>query len=577
MIPGAECCPGARVDKNVNGGFDYIVVGSGSAGAVLAARLSEDSSNSVLLLEAGPGDRHPFQLMPLAFIRIASGRHGTWQYRTEPEPGLFGRQLDIPRGRTLGGTSSINAMIAIRGHRRDYDRWQALGAAGWSYADVLPYFRRLESSWRGETLFHGGSGPVRISRVAGPDLLWEPLLAAALAAGFPLCDDPNGPEQDGISQLEATVGNGTRSSTARAYLYPARNRPNLTIETNALAGRIVVVRGRATAVTYRQRGQVKTAHAKGEIIVCGGAYNSPQLLMLSGIGPADELRALGIDPTVDLPGVGANLHDHPNIMNEYELVGEAGLTPYLRIDRATLAVGQWFMNRGGPFAFPGTTANVFTRSIPGLEQPDIQMTYLPVSNSAGLWVPGVQGRPASVFAVRNGLLQPKSRGWVKLRTTDPADAPRILMNMFEDPGDLDAMVRAIRLSRSVFEQAPLRDLIRRETLPGRDVSTDAALREHIRRNAGHRSHPVGTCRIGSGTDAVVDPQLRVYGIEGLRVADASVMPDVPSGNTNLPAIMVGERAADLILGRTLPPELHEHALRDSTKENDHAQSCSALQ
>ena len=550
--------------------FDYIVVGSGSAGAALAARLTEDPSNSVLLLEAGPRDRHPFQLMPLAFLKIANGRHGTWQYETEPEPGLHGRRLGVPRGRTLGGTSSINAMIAIRGHRCDYDRWQALGAEGWSYADVLPYFKRLESHWRGETAFHGGSGPIRVSRVEGPELLWEPLLAASLAAGVPFCEDPNGAEQDGIARMEATIGNGMRSSTARAYLHPAMDRANLTIETDALASRILTARGRATGVEYRQRGQARTAHARREIIVCGGAYNSPQLLLLSGIGPADELRALGIDPVLDLPGVGRNLHDHPNIMNEYELVAEAGLMRHLRWDRAALAAGRWLVNRSGPFAYPGSTANAFVRSVGGLEQPDVQMTSLPISNGAGLWAPGVRGAPPSAVSIRNGFLQPRSRGWVRLRSTDPADPPRILMNMFADPGDLDAMVRVIRLSRVVYAQSPLREMIRRETLPGPGILSDADLREHIRRNAGHRSHPVGTCRIGRGPDAVVDPQLRVHGMQGLRIADASVMPDVPSGNTNLPSIMVGERAADLILGRTLPPQSHEQAVGSLREVNGRA-------
>jgi choline dehydrogenase len=540
--------------------FDYIVVGSGSAGAALAARLSEDPAISVLLLEAGPRDRHPFQLMPLAFPKVAWGNIGTWQYKTEPEPGLYGRQLDIPRGRTLGGTSSINAMIAIRGHRRDYDRWSERGLEGWSYAELLPYFKRMETNWRGAGPFHGGSGPVKISRMEGPDLLWEPLLASALAAGIPFCEDPNGAEQDGIAQMEATTSGGVRSSSARAYLYPAMDRVNLTIQTDALASRIVIARGRATSVQYRQRGQLKTAHAIREIIVSGGAYNSPHLLMLSGIGPADELRAIGIDPVHDLPGVGRNLSDHPNILNEYELVGEEGLTRHLRLDRAALSVGRWLMNRSGPFSYVGTTANVFARTLDGLEQPDIQMICLPISNDAALWVPGFEKKPSFRLAVRTGYLQPKSRGWVKLRSSNPADAPRILMNIFDDPGDLSAMVRAIRLSRSVYAQKPLRDMIRREILPGPGTDNDADLEAHLRRNAGHRSHPVGTCRMGRDADAVVDPQLRVHGIEGLRVADASVMPEVPSGNTNVPSMMVGERAADLILGRALTPETHEQAL-----------------
>jgi len=534
--------------------FDYIVVGSGSAGAAVAARLSEDSGLRVLLLEAGPPDRHPFQLMPLAFPKVAWGNIGTWQYRTEPEPHLHGRQLDYPRGRTLGGTSSINAMIAIRGHRRDYDRWAESGLAGWSYADVLPYFRRLETSWREAGPFHGAQGPVQITRMEDPDLLWEPLLASAQAAGVPYCDDANGAEQDGISRMEATVGNGARSSTARAYLHPAKQRANLVIHTDALAQRIEMANGRAVGVRYQQRGQPREARAEREIIVCGGAFNSPQLLLLSGIGPADELRAVGIEPVHHLPGVGRNLADHPNILNEYELKGSQGLTRHLRIDRAALAVIRWKLARSGPFALTGTSANVFARTLPGLDQPDIQMMTLPISNNAELWGPGLGRRPPFRLAVRTGYLQPKSRGWVKLRSTNPADPPRIQLNMFDDPGDLDAMVRAMQLSRRIYSQPPLRDLIRGEALPGPGTDDEASLKEHIRRNAGHRSHPVGTCRMGHDELAVVDDQLRVHGISGLRIADASVMPDVPSGNTNLPAIMVGERAADLIRGRTMPAE-----------------------
>jgi choline dehydrogenase len=360
--------------------------------------------------------------------------------------------------------------------------------------------------------------------------------------------------------MESTTGGGKRSSSARAYLYPAMHRPNLTIQTGALTHRIVVERRRACAVVYGPPGASKTVRASREIIVSCGAYNSPQLLMLSGIGRADELRAIGIDPIHDLAGVGRNLSDHPNILNEYELLGEQGLTRYLRLDRAALATGRWLAKKDGPFAYVGSTANVFARSLHGLDQPDIQLTYLPISNSAALWVPGVNKKPSFRMSVRIGYLQPKSRGWVKLRSANPADAPRILMNAFDDPGDLDAMVRGIKLSRKVYEQQPLRDMIRREVLPGPDTASDAALAEHIRRNAGHRAHPVGTCRMGRDAEAVVDAQLRVHGLEGLRVADASIMPAIPGGNTNLPSMMIGERAADLILGRTLPPEPYEHAL-----------------
>jgi len=531
-------------------GYDYIVIGSGSAGAVVAARLSEDPEVSVLLLEAGPRDRHPLQLMPLAFARVAAGRIGTWQYLSEPEPGLHGRRLPIPRGRTLGGTSSINAMIAIRGNRRDYDDWAAQGLAGWSHAEVLPYFKRLEASWRGESEFHGGDGPVCISPMAGPEMLWEPLLEAAGAAGVPFCEDPNGPEQDGISRMESNTAGGRRASSARAYLYPAMDRPNLTVATGALVRRIVVRNSRAIGVQFARRGQMLTVLAHREIVVSGGAYNSPQLLLLSGIGPADELRQVGVEPVHDLPGVGRNLADHPNIINEYELAGDEGLTRFLRADRAAFAAGRWFARHDGPFAYTGTAANVFARSLDGLDRPDIQLISMPVSGNARVWLPGVQRRPAAKLSVRAGFLHPQSRGWVRLRSADPRDPPRIFNNMFAEPGDLDGMVRALELSRAIYAQAPLSGLIRREALPG-DV---ADLKDHVRRNGTHRAHPVGTCRMGTGEDAVVDASLRVRGIDGLRVADASIMPALPSGNTNLPAMMIGERAADLIRGRRLPPE-----------------------
>ena len=442
-------------------------------------------------------------------------------------------------------------MIAIRGHARDYDDWAAQDLPGWSYAEVLPYFKRLETSWRGEGPFHGGSGPVHISRMSGPDMLWDPLRAAAEAAGIPHNDDANGAVQDGISPMEATVGAGMRSSTARAYLRPAMARPNLDIVTGALARRILVAGGRAIGVEYLRGGSVRTAHADREIILCGGAYGTPQLLMLSGIGAADELGALGIAPVHDLPAVGRDLADHPNIINEYELAGDQGLTRHLRADRAALAALRWFASRTGPFAYTGTAANVFARSLPGLDRPDIQMMCLPISGQAALWWPGLQRKPVSKLSVRTGFLQPRSRGWVKLRSADPRDAPRIFINMFAEPGDLDAMVRALRLSRSIYAQSPLRDLIVRECLPGADLQSGTDLAAHIRANATHRSHPVGTCRMGADDAAVVDAALRVRGIDGLRISDASIMPAIPGGNTNLPVMMIGEKAADLIRGRAI--------------------------
>jgi len=526
--------------------FDYIVIGAGSAGAVLASRLSEDKNVSVLLLEAGGRDRHPLQLMPIAFLKVAEHRDFNWRYESEPEPGLNGRRLAIPRGKALGGTSSINAMICIRGHRRDYDRWREQGLEGWGYDDLLPYFKRLESSWRGEGPFHGATGPIAVSPVDLPEMLFEPLVQAADAAGIPFCEDPNGAEQEGISRMEATVGRGRRSSTARAYLYPAMGRPNLTVATGALTARILIEKGRAVGVEYLRDGRMEQVRAGREVILSGGAYNSPQILMLSGIGPADHVRSVGITPALDLPGVGQNLAEHPNILNDYEARGRIGLTPHLRTDRAAALTGRWFLRKDGVFATNGTSANIFLRTAAGLDRPDVQLTVLPVSNTASLWFPGVTPPPVYAFAVRIGVLHPQSRGSVTLRSADPKDPPRIQFNMFTAADDMVTMIRGIRASRDVFRSSPQRELVSRELFPGDGVQSDADLERAIRAAAGHRSHPVGTCRMGVDEGAVVDAELRVRGIEGLRVADASIMPEIPGGNTNVPSIMIGEKASDLV-------------------------------
>lgn len=526
--------------------FDYIVIGSGSAGAVVAARLTEDPTVRVLVLEAGGPDRHPLQLMPIAFIKVAKHPSFNWAYESEPEPGLNGRRLPIARGKTLGGSSSINASIACRGNPRDYDLWRQQGLQGWSYEDVLPYFKRLERDWRGENAFHGGDGPVGISLMDYPDMLYEPLRDAAMALGIPANEDPNGAVQDGVSRAEATIGDGKRASTARCYLHPAMLRPNLTVETRALTTRIVIAAGRAVGVEYVKNGQVRRVRAGREIVVSAGAYNSPQLLMLSGIGPAEHLREIGIDPLVDLPGVGQNLQEHPNMLNIFGARDKAGLTKFLRLDAATWLAARWFARHDGPFSSNGTAANIFLRSRPELDRPDLQLTCMSVSNTADLWFPWITRPPVYCFNVRIGNLHPQSRGWVKLRSARPDDMPRIRYNMYAVEDDLRVMIDGVRITREIYRQSPQRELVSHEIFPGDAVTSDADLAAAIRENGAHRSHPVGTCSMGIGDAAVVDAELRVRGVEGLRVADASIMPEITTGNTNLPSIMIGEKAADLL-------------------------------
>ncbi len=532
--------------------FDYIIIGAGSAGAVLAARLTEDKDVSVLLLEAGGRDRHPFQLLPIAFLKVVASRTYNWKYESEPEPGMDNRRIPIPRGKALGGSSSINALICMRGHRRDYERLSEAGLEGWGYADVLPYFRRLETHWRGESLYHGGSGPIHVSPMDYPDMLFEPVREAALAAGIPHNDDANGETQEGISRLDATIGSGKRSSTARGYLYPALARPNLSVETGALTTRILLDKGRAVGVEYLQGGQVKQAHANREVLLSAGSYNSPQILMLSGIGPADHLKANGITPLYDMPGVGQNLSEHPNYTSFYALREKEGLTKHLRFDRATALAARWWLRHDGVFASNGAAANIFLRSGVGLDRPDVQLTPMSISNAAGMWFPGMTAPPVYCITVRIGVMHPRSRGWVQLRSSDPRQPPRIQFNFFKEPEDMQVMVRGLRICRDIFGRSPLRERIDREIFPGIGAQSDAELAAAISKEGTHRSHPVGTCRMGVDKDSVVDGELRVRGIAGLRVIDASVLPEVPGGNTNVPSIMIGEKAADMLRGRKLP-------------------------
>lgn len=536
---------------NRSGEFDFVVVGAGSAGAAVAARLSEAGDVSVLLLEAGRRDDHPFGLMPIAFPRVATDRGYVWPFESEPEPGLDNRTLPAWRGKMLGGCSSINAMINVRGSPRDFDAWHARGLEGWDYASVLPYFKRLETSWRGENHFHGASGPVGNMPVDYPESLFLQLQQAAINMGLPISNDHHAEQQEGFSRIELTVSGGRRASTSRSYLEPAKGRSNLTVLTGAHVTRVTLEGSRATGVEYLRNGQVVRVRAAREVVLCGGAYNSPQVLQLSGIGPAAHLESVGVKVLHDLPGVGENLIEHPNLLNIYDLKGKLGFTKYLRFDRAALAVLSWYLRGVGPFTTAGSVANLILKSREGLDRPDIQIVIVSVHQHARLWFPMLTPRPVYAVTARIGVLHPQSRGWVRLRSADPLAIPRFRFNMLTEPADVDAMVRALKLCRELYAQTPLRELIASELLPGPNVRSDADIVAHLRQNIEHRHHPLGTCRMGVARDpgAVVDAQLRVHGIENLRVADASVMPDDPSGNTNVPTIMIGEKAADMLLSR----------------------------
>lgn len=527
---------------------DYVVVGAGTAGCVLANRLSADGRHTVLLLEAGGGDAHPWIRMPLGFLRALQQPRFTWCYQSEPEPELNGRVLPVPRGRLLGGSSSINGMFHIRGDRRDFDDWAAAGCTGWSYADVLPYFIRSEANWRGDGPFHGGQGPMQVNRIDDRRLLPGPLRDAARAAGHRLNDDYDGEHHDGLAAGDVAIDRrGRRASSARAYLHPARGRPNLTVWTRARSERVLFEGRRATGVQLRRGGQPVTVRARREVILAGGAYGSPQLLMLSGIGPWDELQRHGIAPVRVLPGVGGNLIEHPRMPLQYTLKRPVSFLNELRLDRAVLSVLRWAFAGTGAFATQVCHGTLLFKTDPALDRPDFQLLCNPVRLDAKLWFPGLAPAQPHAFYVTVCQLYAKSRGRVTLRSTDPADAPRIALNLFSDPDDFRSMRTALRAARTLYATPPLADLIDVETLPGAALQSNAELDDAIRALGGITHHPVGTCAMGTGPQAVVDPRLRVHGVDGLRVVDASVMPGIVGGNTNAATLMIGEKAADMIV------------------------------
>ena len=533
--------------------FDHVIVGAGSAGCVLAARLSEDSRNSVLLLEAGGEDGYWLLHMPLAFPRIFTLPAFNWGYSGEPEPHADHRRIPMPRGKVLGGSSTINGLMYARGDRSDYDGWRELGLPGWGYAEVLPYFRRAEANFRGESVYHGVSGPMTVTKHEPDAIIYPRIMETARKRGFQILDDFHGETCEGYSVPDFNVHQGRRASTAVRYLRPAMMRPNLTVQMRATTTRILIEQGRAVGVEYEQAGQLRRVHAGREVILCAGAYNSPQVLLLSGIGPAAEIEEAGIEPVHDLPGVGRNLQDHPSIRVEFIANEGVAFDSKLRFDRMLMTVVQWHLFATGAGSGLPVSAMGFYKSRPALSRPDIQTLVSPTAFNANLWFPLIRKPLGHRIATANVLLRPESRGWVRLRSRNPKDAPRVLLNLLDQQNDLQTLRTVLKTTREFFATRPAADLLRSEAIPGPAVQTDEQIDAFIRRTIGTAMHPTSSCSMGTGPDAVTDAQLRVRGLEGLRVVDASVMPLIIGGNTNAPTIMVAEKAADLLLGKAPLP------------------------
>lgn len=537
-------------------GYDYIIVGAGSAGCVLAGRLTEGGTKSVLLLEAGGRDNHPYIKVPLGLGKMHDHKMFDWGYDYEPEPNMGGREIEAMRGKVIGGSSSINVMAYVRGNRGDYDRWDRKGAKGWTYKEVLPYFRRMETFDGGEDTWRGGDGPLGVIIGNPPDPIWDDWLEAARDGGYAINRDFNGKEQLGFSRSQYTIKNGRRCSAAVAFLHPARNRPNLTVETNAFATRILMNGTRAVGIEYEQGGEIKTAHADSEVILSGGVFNSPQLLMLAGIGPADHLKSHGIKTLVDLP-VGQNLQDHLAMWIMW--ARPENTSPFrdlLRADRISTAFVRAYLTGKGPATVPPSGLAAFTRYNKELTAPEIQFLFRSAPGHPEMWFPGIRPAYQDMFGIRPVLLHPESTGELLLRSTNPRDRVRLVPRFFSAQSDIATLREGYREGLEMVQQADKLAKYRGKRVdPPPQTESDADVEAWIKSKAITAHHPCATCPMGAENDkaAVLDPQLRVKGTQGLRVIDASSMPDLISGNINAAVLVIAEKGADIVRGQRLPP------------------------